>query len=189
MRREIEDRVVVDHEDDRMPRRRGAALRDMRVHDGRAGDRPTVEQPVPRLGLSERAQLSRQALVGGPGDRRHEAHETVGASGIPKVSRPELGLGPTTRFIEHVRSLARPPEAAKSARDMRSLAHKRKMWVTVRVEGNAKSIPLIEELGTSVERMMGEKEKTSTAPERSCPNTSVSDPGWLLEKTFSSKAP
>src|SRR4051812_19579305 len=62
------------------------------------------------------------------------AHETVGASGIPKVSRPELGLGPTTRFIEHVRSLVRPPEAAKSARDMRSLAHKRKMWVTVRLE-------------------------------------------------------
>src|SRR5688500_12205998 len=121
MRREIEDRVVVDHEDDRMPRRRGAALRDMRVHDGRAGDRPTVERPVPRLGVGERAELSRQALVRGPGDRRHDAHETVGASGIPKVSRPELGLGPTTRFIEHVRSLARPPEAAKSARDMRSL--------------------------------------------------------------------
>src|SRR3954449_3252553 len=115
---------------------RGAALRDMRVHlrvhDGRAGDRPTVEQPVSRLGVGERAQLSRQTLVGGPGDRRHDAHETVGASGIPKVSRPELGLGPTTRFIEHVRSLARPPEAAKSARDMRSLAHNRKMWVTVR---------------------------------------------------------
>src|SRR4051812_44170748 len=131
MRREIEDRVVLNHEDDRMPRRRGAALRDMRVHDGRAGDRPTVEQPVPRLGVGKRAELSRHALVGGPGDRRHDAHETVGASGIPKVSRPELGLGPTTRFIEHVRSLARPPEAAKSARDMRSLAHKRKMWVTV----------------------------------------------------------
>jgi hypothetical protein len=135
MRREIEDRVVLNHADDRMPRRRGAALRDMRVHmrvhDGRAGDRPTVEQPVPRRGVGERAQVSRQALVGGPGDRRHEAHETVGASGIPKVSRPELGLGPTTRFIEHVRSLARPPEAAKSARDMRPLAHKRKMWVTV----------------------------------------------------------
>ena len=101
------NRVVVDHEDDRMPRRRGVALRDMRIHDGRAGDRPTVEQPVPRLGVGERAQLSRQALVGGPGDRRHDAHETVGASGIPKVSRPELGLGPMTRFIEHVRSLAR----------------------------------------------------------------------------------
>src|SRR3954466_18402 len=108
MRRDIEDRVVVDHEDDRMPRRRGAALGDMRVHDGRAGDRPTVEEPVPRLGVGERAQLSRQALVGGPGDRRHDAHETVGASGIPQVSRPELGLGPPTRFIEHVRSLARP---------------------------------------------------------------------------------
>src|SRR4051794_4161900 len=38
-----------------------------------------------------------------------------------------------TGFIEHVRSLARPPEAAKSARDMRPLAHKRKMWVTVRL--------------------------------------------------------
>src|SRR3954462_1168857 len=36
-----------------------------------------------------------------------------------------------TGFIEHVRSLARRSEAAKSARDMRSLAHKRKMWVTV----------------------------------------------------------
>src|SRR3954447_20447088 len=36
-----------------------------------------------------------------------------------------------TGFIEHVRSLARLSEAAKSARDMRSLAHKRKMWVTV----------------------------------------------------------
>src|SRR3954471_15629932 len=45
MRREIEDRVVVDHQDDRMPRRRGAAVRDMGVHDGRAGDSPTVEQP------------------------------------------------------------------------------------------------------------------------------------------------
>src|SRR3954449_10435822 len=33
-----------------------------------------------------------------------------------------------TGFIEHVRSLARRSEAAKSARDMRSLAHKRKMW-------------------------------------------------------------
>src|SRR3954466_14717473 len=40
-----------------------------------------------------------------------------------------------TGFIEHVRSLARLSEAAKSARDRRSLAHKRKMWVTVRVEG------------------------------------------------------
>src|SRR5215203_843232 len=135
MRGEIEDRVVVDHEDDRMPRRPGAALRDMRVHDGLAGDRPTIEQPVSRLGLSERAELSRQALVGGPGDRRHDAHEMVGASGIPKVSRRELGLGPMTGFIEHVRSLARPPGAAKSARDMRSLAHKRKMWVMVRDEG------------------------------------------------------
>src|SRR4051812_40634006 len=116
-----------------MPRRRGAAVRDMGVHDGRAGDSPTVEQPVPRLGVGERAELSRQALVGGPGDRRHDAHETVGASCIPKVGRPELGLGPITGFIEHVRSLARPPGAAGSARDMRSLAHKRKMWVTVRV--------------------------------------------------------
>src|SRR4051812_47027233 len=132
MRREIEDGVVVDHEDDWMPRRRGVALRDMRVHDGLAGDRPTVEQPVPRLGVGDRAQLSRQALVGGQGDRRHDAHEPVGASGIPKVSRPELGLGPMTGFIEHVRSLARPPRAAKSARDMKSLAHKRKMCVTVR---------------------------------------------------------
>src|SRR4051794_4638865 len=135
MRREIEDRVVVDHQDDRMPRRRGAAVRDMGVHDGRAGDSPTVEQPVSRLGVGERAELSRQALVGGPGDRRHDAHETVGASGIPKVGRPELGLGPITGFIEHVRSLARPPRAAGSARDMRSLAHKRKMWVTVRARG------------------------------------------------------
>src|SRR3954465_6062802 len=74
-----------------------------------------------------------QPCVGGPGDRRHDAHETVGASCIPKVGRPELGLGPITGFIEHVRSLARPPRAAGSARDMRSLAHKRKMWVTVRV--------------------------------------------------------
>jgi len=39
------------------------------------------------------------------------------------------------RFIEHVRSLARPSKAAKSARDMRSLAYKRKMWVTVSPEG------------------------------------------------------
>src|SRR4051794_39990315 len=116
--------VVVDHQEDRMPRRRGAAVRDMGVHDGRAGDSPTVEQPVSRLGVGERAELSRQALVGGPGDRRHDAHETVGASGIPKVGRPELGLGPITGFIEHVRSLARPPRAAGSARDMRSLAHK-----------------------------------------------------------------
>src|SRR4051812_678833 len=131
MQGKIEDCVVVDHEDDRMPRRRGAALHDMRVHDGRAGDRSTIEEPVSGFGLSERAELSRQALVRGSGDRRHGAHETVGASGIAKVSRPELGLGPTTRFIEHVRSLARPPGAAKSARDMRSLAHKRKMWVTV----------------------------------------------------------
>src|SRR4051812_13427175 len=83
-------------------------LRDMRVHDGLAGDRPTVEQPLPRLGVGKRAQLSRQALVGGPGDRRHDAHEPVGASGIPQVSRPELDLGPMTGFIEHVRSLARP---------------------------------------------------------------------------------
>jgi hypothetical protein len=120
MQGKIEDCVVVDHEDDRMPRRRGAALRDMRVHDGRAGDRPTIEQPVSGFGLSERAELSRQALVGGPGDRRHGAHETVGASCIAKVGRPELGLGPTPRFIEHVGSLARPPGAAKSARDMRS---------------------------------------------------------------------
>src|SRR5215213_8962682 len=109
---------------------RGAALRDMRVHDGRAGDRPTIEEPVSGFGLSERAELSRQALVGGSGDRRHGAHETVGAACIAKVSRPELGLGPTTRFIEHVRALTRPPGAAKSARDMsardmRSLAHKR----------------------------------------------------------------
>jgi hypothetical protein len=59
MRREIEDRVVVDHEDDRMPRRLGAAVRDMRVHDGRAGDSPTVEQSVSRLGVGERAELSR----------------------------------------------------------------------------------------------------------------------------------
>ncbi len=132
MRREIEDRVVVNHEDDRMPRRLGVALRDMRVHDGLAGDSPTVEQPVSRLGVSERAELSRQALVGCPGDRRPDAHEAVGASCITKVGRPELGLGPMTRFIGHVRFLARPPEAAKSARDMRSLAHKRKMWVTVR---------------------------------------------------------
>src|SRR3954452_12394801 len=109
MRREIEDRVVVDHEDDWMPRRRGAALCDMRVHDGLASDRPTVEQPVSRLGVGERAELSRQALVRGPGDRRHDAHETVGAPCIPKVSRRELGLGPMTGFIEHVRSLARPP--------------------------------------------------------------------------------
>src|SRR3954469_17184242 len=125
MRREIEDRVVVDHEDDRMPRRRGATLGDMRVHDGRAGDRPTVEQPVPRFGVGKRAELSRQALVRGPGDRRHDAHEPVGASCIAKIGRPELGLGPTTGFIEHVCSLARPSEAAKSARDMRPLAHKR----------------------------------------------------------------
>src|SRR3954453_9852392 len=41
-----------------------------------------------------------------------------------------------TGFIEHVRSLARRSEAAKSARDMRSLAHKRKMWVTVRIHTN-----------------------------------------------------
>src|SRR5215207_5040510 len=135
MRREVEDRVVVHHQDDRMPRRRGVAVRDMRVHDGLASDRPTVEQPRSRLGVGERAQLSRQALVGGPGNRRHGAHEPVGASGIAKVSRPELGLGPTTGFIEHVRSLARPRRAAKSARDMRPLAHKRKMWVTVRVLG------------------------------------------------------
>src|SRR5829696_7948386 len=135
MRGEIEDRVVVDHEDDRMPRRRGAALRDMRVHHSLASDRPTVEQPISRLGVGERTELSRQTLVGGPGDRRHGAHETVGASGIAKVSRPELGLGPMTGFIEHVRSLARPSEAAKSARDMRSLAYKRKMWVTVRALG------------------------------------------------------
>src|SRR4051794_15654107 len=134
MQGKIEDRVVLNHEDDRMPRRRGGALRDMGVHDGRAGDRPTVEEPVPRLGVGERAELSRQALVGGPGDRRHDAHETVGAPCIPKVSRPELCLGPMTGFIEHVRSLARPPEAAKSARDMRSLAHKRKMWVTIRTK-------------------------------------------------------
>src|SRR4051812_37651507 len=40
-----------------------------------------------------------------------------------------------TGFIEHVRSLARLSEAAKSARDMRSLAHKRKMWVTVSLPG------------------------------------------------------
>src|ERR1044072_5351884 len=132
MRREIEDRVVVDHEDDRMPRRRGVTLRDMRVHDGFAGDSPAVEQPVSGFGVSKRAQLSRQALVRGPRDRRHGAHQTVGASGIPKVSRPELGLGPMTRFIEHIRSLARLSEAAKSARNMRSLADKRKMWVTGR---------------------------------------------------------
>src|SRR4029079_12529044 len=101
------------------------ALRDMRVHDGFAGDRPTVEQPVSGFGVSKRAQLSRQTLVRGPRDRRHGAHETVGASCIPKVSRPELGLGPMTRFIEHIRSLARPRRAAKSARDMRSLA---RLW-------------------------------------------------------------
>src|SRR4051812_45881005 len=89
-------------------------------------------------GLSERAELSRQTLVGGPGDRRHGAHETVGASGIAKVGRPELGLGPTTRFIEHVGSLARPSGATKSARDMRSLAHKRKMWVTVSAQSVTK---------------------------------------------------
>src|SRR4029079_3638885 len=84
------------------------------------------------LGATKRPKLSRQCLCGGPRDRRHGAHETVGASCIPKVSRPELGLGPMTRFIEHIRSLARPRRAAKAARDMRSLAHKRKMWVTVR---------------------------------------------------------
>src|SRR5215207_6489525 len=132
MRREIEDRVVVDHEDDRMLRCRGVAVRDMRVHHSLASDRPTVEQPISRLGVGERAELPRQALVGGPGDCRHGAHEPVGASGIAKFGRPELGLGPMTGFIEHVRSLARPSEAAKSARDMRSLADKRKMWVTVR---------------------------------------------------------
>src|ERR1041384_748063 len=131
MQGKIEDRVVVDHEDDRMPRCRGVALRDMRVHHSLTRDRPTVEQPISRLGVGERAELPRQALVGGPGDRRHGAHEPVGASGIAKVSRPELGLGPMTGFIEHVRSLARLSEAAKSARDMRSLVYKRKMWVTV----------------------------------------------------------
>src|SRR6185312_10450245 len=88
---------------------------------------------------SKRAQLSRQTLVRGPRDRRHGAPETVGASCIPKVSRPELGLGPMTRFIEHIRSLARPRRAAKSARDMRSLAHKRKMWVTVRGQNPTRS--------------------------------------------------
>src|SRR3954471_11059418 len=137
MRREIEDRVVVDHEEDRRPRCRGVALRDMRVHHSLASDRPTVEQPISRLGVGERAELPRQALVGGSGDCRHGAHEPVGASGIPKVGRPELGLGPMTGFIEHVRSLARPSEAAKSARDMRSLAYKRKMWVTVRSSAGA----------------------------------------------------
>src|SRR3954466_10925544 len=98
MRREIEDRVVVDHEDDWMPRRLGAAVRDMRVHDGRAGDRPTVEQPVSRLGVRERAELSRQALVGGPGDRRHDAHLCSAASSVayrccspPWAFPPKLG--------------------------------------------------------------------------------------------------
>src|SRR5215207_9312948 len=145
MRREVEDRVVVHPQDDRMPRRRGVALRDMRVHHSLASDRPTIEEPVSGFGLSERAELSRQALVGGPGNRRHGAHEPVGASGIAKVSRPELGLGPMTGFIEHVRSLARPPRAAKSARDMRPLAHKRKMWVMVSPRGvrSIKSIPLM----------------------------------------------
>src|SRR5215210_9421354 len=42
-----------------------------------------------------------------------------------------------TRFIEHIHALARPRRAAKSARDMRSLAHKRKMWVTVRSESRS----------------------------------------------------
>src|SRR5436190_13105504 len=96
---------------------------------------PQSNSRYPALVLASEPELSRQALVGGPGDRRHDAHETVGASSIPKVGRPELGLGPITGFIEHVRSLARPPRAAGSARDMRSLAHKRKMWVTVRFGG------------------------------------------------------
>src|SRR4051794_39267525 len=44
--------LVVDHEDDRMPRRRGVALRDMRVHDGLAGDRPQSNSRYPALVLA-----------------------------------------------------------------------------------------------------------------------------------------
>src|SRR4051794_9857383 len=117
---------------------RAAAARHCATCGSMTASRVTAPQSnsrYPALVLASEPSCRGKLSSGARADRRHDAHETVGASRIPKVSRPELGLGPMTRFIEHVRSLARPPEAAKSARDMRSLAYKRKMWVTVSTRG------------------------------------------------------
>jgi hypothetical protein len=127
VRREIERRVVMHHEHQRMPRRRGPALRQMRVHDRLPSYRPAVEQPIRRLGVAERAELSRQTLVGSPGDRRHGAHQTTGSSGVAKLCRPELGLGPMICFIQHCHPLAPLPAAVGFMSYMRILEAVRKL--------------------------------------------------------------
>ena len=123
---EIQRRVVVHHQHDRMLGRSGPDLRHMRVHDRLPGDRPAVEQPVRRLGSGARAELAWQALVRSPGDRRHGAHQTIGSSGVPQIRRSKLGLGPMIRLIQHARPLAQLPADAGSAIYMRILAAKEK---------------------------------------------------------------
>src|SRR6266436_7892672 len=53
----------------------------------------------------------------------------------------------------------------------------------------AKPIPLIEAIGTSVDRMTLDRLKNSTAPERSWDSTSVSPPSWLFANSSISSTP
>lgn len=50
-------------------------------------------------------------------------------------------------------------------------------------------MPLMEALGTSVERISGERVKNSMAPERSWLSMSVSPPSWLEGKILISTLP
>src|SRR6266702_370402 len=50
-------------------------------------------------------------------------------------------------------------------------------------------MPLIEAIGTSVDRMTVDRLKNSTAPERSWDSTSVSPPSWLFGNSSISSAP
>jgi hypothetical protein len=50
-------------------------------------------------------------------------------------------------------------------------------------------MPLIEAIGTKVDRMTVDRLKNSTPPERSWDSTSVSPPSWLFGNSSSSSAP
>src|SRR4051794_30514624 len=78
------------------------------------------------LGVPNRAELSRQALVGSPGDRRHGAYQTTSSSDVAQIGRPKLCLGPMMRFIQNSYSLDPLPADAGSTSHMRMLAAEEK---------------------------------------------------------------
>lgn len=87
----IQERVVVDHQEHRMWGGFGQAEPAMRVHHGRMRDRAGREQTIGGLGSGHRAHP------------RHHLDQALRPSGIPEVGSRKMCRSPRHRFDRQVR--------------------------------------------------------------------------------------